>query len=175
MMAQQDSRWIAVYSRARFERVLARYLQQRGLTSFVPLRRCLHRWSDRFKWVEEPLLPSYVFVFLASTQHEHLFDAPGAIRIVNFRGRVAVVRPEEIEFLRRVEGHPGAEGVAGRFQRGRYVKIVRGVFEGYSGIIANIGEQYCTVAVGIEELSYAVQVKVSRADVEAVETGVGPT
>ena len=168
-MAQYDCRWIAVYSRARCERSLARYLQQRGLTSFVPLRRSLHRWSDRFKWVEEPLIPSYVFVFLSSFQHEHLFEAPGAVRIVSFRGRTAVVREEEIDFLRRAEGHPDTVAVgASQCCRGRTVKITRGLFEGYAGTVVYAGERDYTVAVAIDELAYSVQVRVSRADAEVV-------
>jgi transcription antitermination factor NusG len=168
-MAQHDCRWIAVYSRARCERSLARYFQQRGLTSFVPLRRRLHRWTDRFKWVEEPLLPSYVFVFLASTQHEHVFDAPGAVRVVSFRGRVAVVRQEEIDFLKCVEANAGAEAsVGGQIHRGRGIKIVRGVFEGYSGTVVAAADHYYMVAVAIEELAYSVQVRVSRAEAELV-------
>lgn len=166
-MVQQECRWIAVYSRARCERSLAGYLRERGLTSFVPLRRRLHRWTDRFKWVEEPLIPSYVFVFLSSCQHEHLFDAPGAVRIVSFRGRPAVVRQEEIDFLMRTESVPDTEAVgSGRIRRGRAVKIKGGVFSGYGGTLVNACGQYYTIAVVIEELSYSVQVKVPRADVE---------
>jgi transcriptional antiterminator RfaH len=165
-MNDGDKRWIAVYTRARAERRVALQINERGVTTFVPLRRRLHKWSDRSKWVEEPLIPSYVFVHLSLSEHHRLFDIPGFVRVIMFQGRVAVVHPAEIEFLRKAEEHPEAEAVAvDALARGQRVQIIGGLFAGYSGIVVR-GEKTFKVAVSIEELSYAVVVSVQATDVK---------
>lgn len=165
-MEEGEQRWIAVYTRARSERSVARQLEERGLTSFVPLQRRLHKWSDRSKWVEQPLIPSYVFVLLSPPEHHRLFDIPGFVRVIMFNGRVAVLRPSEIEFLRRTEHHPEAQAVGqSQFTRGESVQIVGGLFAGYAGVVVHSEADY-RVAVSIEELSYAVVVSVQTTDVK---------
>ena len=94
-MDEGEQKWIAVYTRARSERTVARQLQEKGLTSFVPLQRRLHKRPDRSKWVVQPLIPSYVFVLLSPAEHHQLFDIPGLVRVVMFNGRIAVIRPSE--------------------------------------------------------------------------------
>jgi transcription antitermination factor NusG len=165
-MEEGEQRWIAVYTRARSERSVARQLEERGLTSFVPLQRRLHKWSDRSKWVEQPLIPSYVFVLLSPPEHHRLFDIPGFVRVIMFNGRVAVVRPVEIELLRRTEHHPEAEVVGfNQLTRGESVQIIGGLFAGYAGVVVHSEADY-RVAVSIEELSYAVVVSVQATDVK---------
>ena len=165
-MDEGEQKWIAAYTRARSERTVARQLQEKGLTSFVPLQRHLHKWSDRSKWVVQPLIPSYVFVLLSPAEHHQLFDIPGLVRVVMFNGRIAVIRPSEIEFFRRTEQHPETEAIGMHMlQRGEQVEIVSGLFAGYSGSMERT-ENSCSVAVRIEELAYAVVVKVRATDVK---------
>ena len=165
-MGEGEQQWIAVYTRARSERTVARQLAERGMTSFVPLQRRLHKWSDRSKWVEQPLIPSYVFVLLSPAEHHQLFDIPGLVRVIMFNGRIAVIRPKEIEFLRRTEQHPDAEAIGMHLvQQGEHVEIVSGLFAGYSGLMVST-ENGTSVAVRIEELAYAVVVKVRATDLK---------
>jgi transcription antitermination factor NusG len=85
-----------------------------------------------------------------------------------FNGRIAVIRPEEIELLRRAEHHPKTEAVAiEQVKRGEGVQIVGGLFAGYSGVVLRT-EEGCRVAVTIEQLSYAVVVSVQTKEVKAV-------
>ena len=165
-MNDQDQKWIAVYTRARSEKRVAFLIHERGLTSFVPLQHRLHKWSDRSKWVDEPLIPSYVFVLLSPFEHHLLFDIPALVRVVMFNGRVAVIRPEEIGLLRKTEAHRHVKAVAvDQIARGERVEIVGGVFAGHSGVVVR-GEKGLRIAVSIEELSYAVIVTVQPADLK---------
>ena len=34
----------------------------KGIESYLPLKKVLKQWSDRKKWVEEPLFRSYIFI-----------------------------------------------------------------------------------------------------------------
>jgi transcription antitermination factor NusG len=90
------------------------------------------------------------------------------VGLVTFRGRPAVVRPEEIDFLRRTEHHPEVAASGKReSERGKAARIVGGLFAGYSGTVAGSGAYY-TIAVSMEELGLVVHVKVPCADVQLV-------
>jgi transcription antitermination factor NusG len=82
-----------------------------------------------------------------------------------FNGHIAIIRSGEIEFLRRTEHHPEAEAIGMHLVHGEHVEITGGPFAGYSGSMMHT-QNSCTVAVRIEELSYAVVVKVRAADVK---------
>src|SRR5216684_4012562 len=53
--------WYALWVKSRYENTVASHLQARGYESFLPLYKCQRRWSDRFKEIELPLFPGYVF------------------------------------------------------------------------------------------------------------------
>jgi transcription antitermination factor NusG len=59
--------WYAVQTRARHEKKVAKQLQEKGATTFLPLVTQTHRWSDRRKVIELPLFPCYAFARLAPT------------------------------------------------------------------------------------------------------------
>ena len=54
--------WFAVYTKSRNEKKVYERLIDEGYEAYLPLQKRLKQWSDRKKWVEEPLLRSYVFV-----------------------------------------------------------------------------------------------------------------
>ncbi len=47
--------WYLLYTNPRAEKKVALELQKKGFEVFLPLQRTLKVWSDRKKWVEEPL------------------------------------------------------------------------------------------------------------------------
>ena len=63
--------WYAVHTRARHEKRVAERLAEQGMTSFLPLVKETHRWSDRKKTVEIPLFSCYVFVRMRSRVRSH--------------------------------------------------------------------------------------------------------
>ena len=55
-------KWLAIYSRPRWEKKVNQLLVEKGFESYCPLNKVRRKWSDRMKIVEEPLFKSYVFV-----------------------------------------------------------------------------------------------------------------
>ena len=157
--------WIALYTRARREKIVAQQLQQSGIESYVPLRRELHRWSDRQQWVEKPLIPSYVFARVEPRDHAKVFMADGIVRVVSFHGRVARVRDSEIELLRIATKFDKVVSVsANNYHLDDEVEIVAGVFAGYRGRVIWCNKLY-SIGIRIEELEYILAVEVPKADV----------
>ena len=61
-------KWLAVYSKPRWEKKINQLLQDKGLESYCPLNMVYRQWSDRVKKVEEPLFKSYVFVHVTEAE-----------------------------------------------------------------------------------------------------------
>jgi hypothetical protein len=53
--------WFALRVKSRTEKVVATIARNKGYEEFLPLYQCRRKWSDRFKSVELPLFPGYVF------------------------------------------------------------------------------------------------------------------
>ena len=52
-----EPRWYAIHTRARHEKKVTTQLQDRGITTFLPLIAQRHRWSDRNKTIQLALFP----------------------------------------------------------------------------------------------------------------------
>ena len=92
--------WYVIYTKSRFEKRVSEKLSALGLVVYCPLLKTKRRWSDRWKWVEEPLFRSYCFVYLIDADRDQVFDVPGVVRYLYHCGKPAVVREKEIELLR---------------------------------------------------------------------------
>ena len=68
----EEPRWYAVHTRARHEKSATAQLQRIGVTTFLPLIRQTHRWSDRQKTIQCVLFDCYTFLRLESYSEKYL-------------------------------------------------------------------------------------------------------
>jgi len=86
--------WYAVYTRSRTEKQTQELLLRSGIEVYLPLVKNLKQWSDRKKWVEEPLFRSYLFVHISPAEYYDVLNIPGAVRYITFEGKaVAIPKP----------------------------------------------------------------------------------
>ena len=57
---QIKKKWHVFYVQARHEKKVNERLLDCGYETFLPLKKVLKQWSQRKKWVEEPLFRSYI-------------------------------------------------------------------------------------------------------------------
>ena len=57
-----ERKWYAIYTKPRWEKKLAEKLEEKRIDHYLPMVKTLKLWSDRKKWVNEPLFKSYIFV-----------------------------------------------------------------------------------------------------------------
>ncbi len=97
--------WYLLYTNPRAEKKVAEELQMKGFEVFLPLQRTLKVWSDRKKWVEEPLFKSYLFI---NTQLERnyyqILNTTGIVKFVSFQGSPAKVDQREITMVKLLLG-----------------------------------------------------------------------
>jgi transcriptional antiterminator RfaH len=73
---------------------------------FLPLHKTLKIWSDRKKWVKEPLFKSYIFIYTdLEKQYYDILNVTGIVKFVNFEKNPAVVDPREIALVKLMLGN----------------------------------------------------------------------
>ena len=100
-MAGNEKSWFVVYTKPRWEKKVYGLLTERGFESYCPLNRTRKKWSDRVKWVDEPLFKSYVFVKIREEEATAVRMVTGVVNFVYWLGRPAVVREKEIAIIRK--------------------------------------------------------------------------
>jgi len=96
-----NRKWLAVYTKPRWEKKIDRVLIEAGIESYCPLNKVHRRWSDRMKLVEEPLFKSYVFVHINSQEEKKVREVHGVLNFVYWLGKPAVIKQKEIERIKR--------------------------------------------------------------------------
>ena len=92
--------WYVIYTKSRCEKAVADKLSLSGIEVFCPLLKRKKLWSDRWKWVEEPLFRSYCFVNLDEKDRESVFSVQGVVRYVYHCGQPATIREKEMNLLK---------------------------------------------------------------------------
>src|SRR6202045_1549482 len=93
-------RWYALRVRSRHEYTVGKHLEARGYKSFLPLYKCRKRWSDRFKEIEQPLFPGYVFCQFKSVNQLPILSIPGVVHVVGVGRIPAPVDESEITAIK---------------------------------------------------------------------------
>jgi transcription antitermination factor NusG len=100
-MPEDKRKWYVVYTKPRWEKKVYRLFEERRIEAYCPLNRVRKKWSDRVKWVEEPLFKSYVFVNVAEEELTEIRLVNGVVNFVYWLGKPAVVKEKEIEVIRK--------------------------------------------------------------------------
>ena len=119
--------WYVLYCKSRAEKKCAEKLLAMGFEVFCPVRKTRRRWSDRWKWVEEPLFNSYIFLRIEDHRREEVFVVPGLVRYLFWLGKPARVRDSEIQVLRTWLGEYAHEAISMCFVAEERVRIRSGV------------------------------------------------
>lgn len=93
-------KWYAIYTKPRWEKKVSARLYEKGIENYLPLLKTLKTWSDRKKWVQEPLFKSYIFVHVDEANFIPALQTPGAIKYVSFEHKAVSIPPLQIEAVR---------------------------------------------------------------------------
>ncbi len=131
--------WFALYTKARAEKKVCEELKQKDIEVYLPLRKELKQWSDRKKWVETPIINSYIFVRITPNEYRKVFEAKGVVSYVSYKGKAVAIPNREIEAMRRtVESNLSFNVETSSLQKGQTVTITSGPLKGITGEITEI-------------------------------------
>jgi len=125
--------WYLLYTNPRSEKKVNTELILKGYETYLPLQKVLKQWSDRKKWVEEPLFKSYLFIKTDLEKNVYnILNVPGIVKFVNFERKPVVVHEKDIQMIKVLLGnfsHLETETYAPK--AGDIVEIVTGALAGY--------------------------------------------
>ena len=152
-MPNVSRKWLAIYSRPRWEKKVSKLLTEKGFECYCPLNKIRRKWSDRVKIVEEPLFKSYVFVKLTDEDRTAVRMTSGVVNFVYWNGKPAVIREREINAIRMfMNEYENVEVQSMELQVDQRVKVLKGPLMDLQGKIVSLGHK--TVKISIESLGY---------------------
>jgi transcriptional antiterminator RfaH len=129
-----ESHWYAAYTKSRTEKKILERLTENGFEAYLPIQRKRRQWSDRLKWVEEPLIKSYIFIRVNEKQYYDAINTPGLVCYVTFEGKAAVIPDWQIELLKKLLNEGAEMEVSSeRFAAGQKIIVVKGTLVGMQG------------------------------------------
>lgn len=161
-------KWLAVYTRPRWEKKVNQLLIEKGLESYCPLNKVRRKWSDRVKVVEEPLFKSYVFVKVNDTDRSTVRMTSGAINFVYWDGKPAVIKEKEITAIKRfLNEYENVEARPVELKVNQRVRITNGTLMDNEGKVLDV--RHKTVKVAIDSLGYILVAYIERSKLTSAQ------
>jgi transcription antitermination factor NusG len=156
-------RWFALQIRSRWEGTTAGLLRGKGLETFLPTYTTKRRWSDRFKVVDSPLFPGYVFCRFDLHNRLPVLITPGVIAVVG-RGKTPIaVDDSEILSIQAAIGSGIHLEPWPYVEIGERVRIKDDVLGGMEGILTSFkGSHRVVISVTLLRRSVALDIDRSR-------------
>ena len=160
-------KWLAVYTRPRWEKKVNQLLTEKGLESYCPLNKVRRKWSDRVKVVEEPLFKSYVFVKVTDSDRTAVRMTNGAINFVYWDGKPAVIKEKEITAIKRfLDEYENVEARPNQLKVNQRVRITNGSLMDQEGKVLDV--RHKTARVAIDSLGYILVAYIERTKLTSV-------
>ena len=139
MNNDSEYHWFALYTKARAEKKVYEELRQKGLEVYLPMRKELRQWSDRKKWIESPIINSYIFVHIQMEDYRQVFESKGVVSYVSHKGKAISIPDREIEAMKRtVESNLTFNVETSTIRKGQTITVASGPLKGVTGEVVEI-------------------------------------
>jgi len=166
-MSGNRKNWYVVYTKPRWEKKVYTLLTDKNIEAYCPLNKVRRKWSDRIKWVEEPLFKSYVFVKVAAEELTEVRMISGVVNFVYWLGKPAIVKNKEIEIIRKfLNDYEEVWTEPIELQKDARVVITRGAFMDKEARVVKVTHN--KVRVLIESIGYSLVAVIARSNVDVL-------
>jgi len=165
--AEAKHPWFGVRTRSNFERMTAKALENKGLTSYLPSYRTRRRWSDRVVVSDTPLFRGYVFCKFNPLDRLTVLTAAGVISIVGCGMEPAPIDDKEIDAIGSILRSGLATEPCPFLREGQTVRVIRGSLTGVEGILTKKKSDFRLV-LSITLLQRSISVEIDREWVKIV-------
>ena len=135
----QTHPWFVIWAESRAEKKVEKRMAALGLSPWLPIVKERHRWSDRWREVECPLFPGYLFARATNADWYQILRTPGVLTVVKEGGKPALLADSFVTALRDAIGREGAAPepvtVTIDFAPGDEVIVQEGVLRGVRGMV----------------------------------------
>ena len=159
-----NKRWLAVYTKPRWEKKIDQLFGEKQIESYCPLNKVHRKWSDRVKLVEEPLFKSYVFVHVTPEEETAVRMVNGVLNFVYWLGKPAVINHRDIDRIKRfLNEYEDVEALALTLTPNTRVIITSGLLMDKEARVISANKK--RVEVEIESMGYKLVAYVDKANV----------
>ncbi len=167
-MIDHNYHWYPVYTRSRAEKKAHEELNRKGISAYLPLQKTLKQWSDRKKFVEEPLLKSYLFVYISSKEYAEVLMTNGIARFLYFSGKVASMPQQQIEHLKLLLATEQELTVFDHdIKPGQKVLVKAGPFKDMIAEMVSVQNKQ-RIILRLANIGYSIEINTSIAFVEPI-------
>lgn len=159
--------WYAVHTRSRHEKRVAAELQQKGITTFLPLLTQMRKWSDRRMKVDVPLFSCYLFVNIPVAPEPRIavLRTSGVLTFVGGNHLGSPIPPREIEQIQTILERKVPFAAHPFLEIGQRVRIRGGALDGIEGVLTRFGGSDRLV-LSVQTIQRSLCVTVEGYDVE---------
>lgn len=167
-MIDQSYRWYPVYTRSRAEKKAYNELKRKGIQAYLPLRKAIKQWSDRKKIVEEPLIKSYLFVYISGKEYAEVLMTNGIARFIYFSGDIATIPEQQITDLKLLLATDAdLQVLEYDIKPGERVLIKAGPFKGIMAELVSVQNKQ-RIILRLQNMGYAIEINTSFAFIEPI-------
>lgn len=162
-----ETRWYALQTRSRHEKVVDQELRKKGIETFLPLRKVIRHWSDRTKQIELPIFSSYLFVHIPLIERLRVLQSFGSVRFVGFQSQPVPIPDGELDSVRRFIEEEISVDPFPYLAAGNRVYIRSGPLKGVEGFIVR-KDKHMRLVISLDLLLQSVSVAIDEALVEKI-------
>ncbi len=131
--------WYALYTKSRAEKKVLEQLTKMGIKAYLPLKKVLRQWSDRKKWVEMPVISSYIFINIPKEDYRRVFEANGVVAYVSYKGKACTIPDSDMQAMRRtIENQMDFDVETDQLVKGQHITVTSGPLQGVSGEVMEV-------------------------------------
>ncbi len=139
MKENQSNIWYALYTKSRAEKKVQEELTKLEIKSYLPLKKVLRQWSDRKKWVEMPVISSYIFINIPKRDYKKVFEVNGVVAYVSYKGKACTIPDSDIEAMRRtIENQMDFDVENSKLEKGQIITVTSGPLSGIKGEVLEV-------------------------------------
>ncbi len=129
-----DKKWYALYTKARAEMKAELELNSVGIETYLPRQKILRVRQGKKRYITEPLIRSYIFVYIDKKQVLQVNYIPGISGFVKLENLPAIIPDSQINSLKILLGSDDEfETFNETFLVGDQVEILYGQLSGLKG------------------------------------------
>jgi transcriptional antiterminator RfaH len=161
--------WYLLYTKPRHEKKVSSQLDELKIRCFLPTKRVLRTWHDRKKYIDEPLFPSYVFIYLEGIYgYYEGKDVEGVLYFVRSGKEIIRVNETVVNNIQLIANKTyDVEVSFANFESGRQLVIREGPLAGLSCEVIRLNNQK-KILVRVQLLSRNLLVSLSPEHLLAV-------
>lgn len=156
----KGSQWYALMTRYKCEKYVAKNLEAKGVTTYLPLLETTKVYTSRKKTYVKPLINCYVFTYIDEAEYSKVLQTEYVYGFLTIAGKKAIVKEDEILLLKKVVGElDDVEVFNDTLTVGNEVEIISGNLTGLTGfLIEEKGKNSFVVRLSSMDVSLSMTV-----------------